>query len=84
MARIPSEELSRLKSEIAVERLVGERVKLAANGKDLVGKCPFHEDDNEPSLIVTPAKNLWHCFGCGAGGDVIQWVMKVSVRQASG
>ncbi|MCC7071160.1 MAG: toprim domain-containing protein [Deltaproteobacteria bacterium] len=85
MARIPSDELQRLKSEISVERLVAERVKLEKRGQDLAGRCPFHEGDNEPSLVVTPAKNLWHCFGCGAGGDVIEWVRRtegVSFRHA--
>ncbi|WP_255357013.1 MULTISPECIES: toprim domain-containing protein [unclassified Duganella] len=46
--------------------------------------CPFHED-SEPSLVVTPAKNLWHCFGCQIGGGPIDWVMKwkgVSFRHA--
>ena len=49
-----------------------------------MGCCPFHEDDT-PSLVVTVAKNLWHCFGCDAGGDPISWVMKregVSFRHA--
>ncbi len=62
MARIPAEEIERLKSEIAVERLVGTYgVALKPAGKDLLGRCPFHED-REASLVVTPAKNLWHCF----------------------
>ena len=62
MARIPTEELERLKSEIAVERLVeASGVALKPAGKDLLGRCPFH-DDREASLVVTPAKNLWHCF----------------------
>ncbi|UUZ57408.1 CHC2 zinc finger domain-containing protein [Massilia sp. H-1] len=49
-----------------------------------MGTCPFHED-GEPSLVVTPSKNLWHCFGCQSGGDAIAWVMKlrgVSFRHA--
>jgi DNA primase len=53
-------------------------------GKDWQGRCPFHEDDTA-SLVVTPAKNLWHCFGCGIGGGPIDWTMKrqgVSFRHA--
>ncbi|MFM7461121.1 MAG: CHC2 zinc finger domain-containing protein, partial [Burkholderiales bacterium] len=49
-----------------------------------MGRCPFHADDTE-SLVVTPAKNLWHCFGCQIGGGPIDWVMKkqgVSFRHA--
>jgi DNA primase catalytic core len=50
----------------------------------MLGRCPFHEDATA-SLVVTPAKNLWHCFGCGVGGGPIDWVMKrqgVSFRHA--
>lgn len=85
MARIPQNELERLKADISVERLVeASGITLKKSGKDLLGQCPFH-DDGEPSLVVTPAKNLWHCFGCGIGGNPIDWVMKaqgVSFRHA--
>jgi DNA primase len=86
MARIPDEEIERLKREIPIERLVtGFGVELKRQGKDLFGRCPFH-DDRTPSLSVTPETNLWHCLGaCHSGGDVIAWVMKtrgVSFRHA--
>ena len=86
MARIPESEVERLKKEISVQRLAEARgVKLTRQGADLVGKCPFH-DDRTPSLVISPAKNLWHCLGaCNEGGDVIQWVMRaegVSFRHA--
>lgn len=85
MARIPDAELERLKAEVSVERLVeAAGIALVKSGKDRIGKCPFHED-GEPSLIVTPAKNLFHCFGCGTGGGPIDWVMKsqgISFRHA--
>lgn len=68
MARIPEAEIERLKNEVGVERLVETSgIELKKAGKDLLGRCPFHEDDTA-SLVVTPAKNLWHCFGCGIGG----------------
>lgn len=85
MARIPAAELDRIKADIAVEHLVESAgIELKRGGKDLLGRCPFHEDDTA-SLVVTPAKNLWHCFGCGIGGGPIDWVMKlrgVSFRHA--
>ncbi len=86
MARIPDAELARIKSEVSVQRLVeGCGVVLRRQGKDFVGACPFHEDDS-PSLVVTPSKNLWHCLGaCGRGGGPIDWVMTaqgVSFRHA--
>ena len=85
MARIPDAELERLKAEISVERLVeASGITLSKSGKDRLGKCPFHED-REASLVVTPSKNLFHCFGCGTGGGPIDWVMRtqsVSFRHA--
>jgi DNA primase len=86
MARIPEAEIERIKREVAVERLAEARgVVLERRGADLVGLCPFH-DDREPSLVVTPGKNLWHCLGaCQAGGSAIDWVMRaegVSFRHA--
>ncbi|GAC1541229.1 MAG: hypothetical protein NVS3B12_28670 [Acidimicrobiales bacterium] len=86
MARIPDEEIERLKAEVSVERLAEARgVMLRRHGADLLGLCPFH-DDREPSLVISPGKNLWHCLGaCGAGGSVIDWVMRaegVSFRHA--
>jgi DNA primase catalytic core len=77
MARIPAEELERLKAEVSVEHLVAASgVDLKAAGKDLHGRCPLHED-REASLVVTPGKNLWHCFSCQIGGGPIDWMMKV-------
>jgi len=85
MARIPQAEIERLKNEISVERLIIDAgVVLKKAGKDLLGCCPFHADDTA-SLVITPAKNLWHCFSCGIGGGPIDWVMKkngISFRHA--
>jgi DNA primase len=85
MARIPEADIERLKNEVSVERLVESAgIALKRSGKDRLGTCPFHED-GEPSLVVTPLKNLWHCFGCQTGGGPIDWVMKlrgVSFRHA--
>ena len=86
MPRIPEGELDRIEGEISLERLAEARgIALKRHGADLLGLCPFH-DDHEPSLVITPEKNLWHCLGaCQAGGTVIDWVMKaegVSFRHA--
>ena len=85
MARIPEAEIERLKEAVPVERMVeASGIELKKGGKDLLGRCPFHEDTTA-SLVVTPGKNLWHCFGCGVGGGPIDWVMKrqgVSFRHA--
>jgi DNA primase len=85
MARIPDSELERLKVEVSVQRLAeATGVALKKAGRDWLGRCPFHEDDTA-SLVVSSGKNLWHCFGCGAAGGPIDWVMKtrgVSFRHA--
>lgn len=86
VARIPDEEIERLKTEVSLERLVeASGVVLRTHGADRLGLCPFH-DDHEPSLVVSPRKNLWHCLGaCSVGGSVIDWVMRtegVSFRHA--
>ncbi|MBI5783171.1 MAG: toprim domain-containing protein, partial [Gammaproteobacteria bacterium] len=86
MPRIPEQELERLKQEVSLERLAEQAgIALKRHGHDLIGLCPFH-DDHEPSLVISPDKNLWHCLGaCQAGGSVIDWVMKsngVSFRHA--
>ena len=86
MARVPDSELERLKREVSVARLAEARgIALARHGADLHGLCPFHEDKN-PSLVISPERNLWHCLGaCQGGGSVIDWVMKsegVSFRHA--
>lgn len=65
--------------------MAGFGVELKGTGANLVGRCPFH-DDRTPSLIVTPATNLWRCMGkCNIAGSTIDWVMKtqgVSFRHA--
>lgn len=86
MARIPDAELERLKRETDLVALVqAAGVELRRHGANVIGRCPFH-DDQGPSLVVTPAKNLWHCLGaCQAGGSAIDWVMRtdrVSFRHA--
>ena len=86
MARIPDTELERLKNDVSVQRLAEARgIQLQRHGADLLGLCPFHDDRN-PSLVISPAKNLWHCLGaCQTGGSVVDWVMKaegVSFRHA--
>jgi len=86
MARIPDDQIERLKQEVSLQRLVeGMGITLKRHGADLIGRCPFH-DDHEPSLVISPKNNLWHCLGaCQCGGSVIDWVMKaegVSFRHA--
>jgi DNA primase catalytic core len=75
--RIPEAELEQVKRGTDLAALVRAKgIELRPHGTGhLAGKCPFHDDDT-PSFIVTPAKNLFHCLGCGAGGTVIDFVMR--------
>ncbi len=57
-----------------IVQLIGEDVALKSRGREFVCLCPFHDDSN-PSLNVVPHKQIYHCFVCGAGGDVFSWVM---------
>ncbi len=77
MARIPMSEIERLKLDVSTVRLVeAAGIALKPHGKDLVGRCPFH-DDRTPSLVISPKANLWHCLGkCQMGGSPIDWVMR--------
>jgi len=78
MARIPEEEITRIKQEVSLVRLVeSSGIALTKKGKDWFGCCPFH-DDKTPSLSITPDKNIWNCLGaCQQGGDVFSWVEKM-------
>ncbi len=77
MSRIPELELERLKGETDLVALVRAKgIELSPQGEGrLAGRCPFHEDP-ATSFIVTPGKNLFQCVGCGAGGTVIDFVMR--------
>ncbi len=66
----------RVKAAANVAAIIGQYVKLRRRGKDLVGLCPFHVEKT-PSFTVTPAKGRWHCFGCGAGGDVLTFIRRI-------
>jgi len=76
MARLSDSEVNKLKNEVSLLRLVeSQGYEPKKKGKDYVIRCPFHEDETA-SLVISPAKNLFHCFGCGEAGSVIDWVMK--------
>ena len=64
-----------VKSKLTVLDVVGETVALKKAGTTYKGLCPFH-GEKTPSFIVTPARESWHCFGCGEGGDIFSFVMR--------
>lgn len=65
----------RVKDASDIVRVVGEHVALKPKGREFVGLCPFHDDRN-PSMAVVPAKQIFHCFVCGTGGDVFSFMQK--------
>jgi DNA primase/uncharacterized membrane protein len=74
--QVTKEGIERIRAANPIEAVVAERgVALKRKGKQLVGLCAFHAEKT-PSFSVTPAKGLFHCFGCGASGDVIGFVTK--------
>ncbi len=86
MPRLPEELINQIKQSVDLVQLIqSQGYSLKKNGKDYLLSCPWHED-KEPSLVISPDTNLWHCMGaCQMGGSVIDWVMKtqgVSFRLA--
>ena len=65
--------IERLKSQINISDLISRTVKLTKKGKDYFGRCPFHSEKT-PSFSVNDTKQFYHCFGCGANGDIINFV----------
>jgi DNA primase len=66
----------RVKQQTDIVRIVGEYVRLKKMGQNFSGLCPFH-NEKSPSFNVHPTKQFYHCFGCGKGGDVFQFVMEM-------
>jgi DNA primase len=84
MARLPQHFIQQVQQATDIVELVGQYVALTRKGKEFVALCPFH-DDHKPSMCVVPAKQIFHCFVCGAGGSVFRWMElyeKVSFPEA--
>lgn len=73
--RIRDEDIALVRERTSIAEVISETVTLrSAGGGNLKGLCPFH-DEKSPSFNVSPARNVWYCFGCGAGGDAIKFLM---------
>ena len=72
---LPQQFLEALRANLPVSQIVGRRVKLVRRGHEFVGLCPFHSEKT-PSFTVNDDKGFYHCFGCGAHGDTISFLMQ--------
>jgi DNA primase len=69
-----ADERDTIKERLPIEALVGELVALRRTGRNLTGLCPIHKEKT-PSFVVSPERGTFHCFGCGAGGDIFRFFM---------
>ncbi len=73
---IPDEKIAEIRERADIAEVIGDYVTLKRTGSNLKGVCPFHAD-TDPSFSVNPARQFFHCFGCGASGDVFLFVQKI-------
>ena len=71
---IEKNSIEQLKNSIDIVDVIGNYIELKKSGGNFKALCPFHDEDT-PSFVVSPAKQMYHCFGCGAGGDAIKFLM---------
>ena len=75
MARIPQETIDRINDNANIVDVVSKHVDLVKRGRNFFGLCPFH-NEKTPSFSVAPDKGIYHCFGCGQGGNAVNFVME--------
>lgn len=76
MSRIPNEVIEQVREANDITDIVGEYVQLKKQGRNYLGLCPFHKE-NTPSFTVSPDKQIFHCFGCGKGGNAATFLMEM-------
>jgi DNA primase len=72
--RIAEEKINQIRQSVDIVEVISEYVQLKKQGRNYFGLCPFH-GENSPSFSVSPDKQIFHCFGCGAGGNVFSFLM---------
>ena len=74
--RIAEEKVNEIRQAVEIVDVIGDYVQLKKQGRNYFGLCPFH-GENSPSFSVSPDKQIYHCFGCGAGGNVFSFLMDI-------
>ncbi|MBL09166.1 MAG: DNA primase [Acidiferrobacteraceae bacterium] len=74
---IPKEFIDQLLARVDIVEIIDERVPLKKTGGNYTARCPFH-DEKTPSFTVSPSKQFYHCFGCSASGDAIEFLREIS------
>jgi len=82
LPRLHPRTIEAVKERADIVDVVGEHVVLKKKGREFVGICPFH-DDKSPSMTVSPAKQFYYCFSCGAGGNAIKFLMELQRQSFS-
>lgn len=75
MQRIPEETIDQIRNQADIVDVIGNYVQLKKQGRNYIGLCPFH-GEKTPSFSVSPEKQIFHCFGCGKGGNVFSFLME--------
>ena len=69
------DQASQVREKIDIVALISEYITLKKMGRNFKANCPFHSE-NTPSFVVSPERQIWHCFGCGKGGDAFTFLME--------
>src|SRR5215471_17886507 len=69
--------INQIRDRIDIAEVIGQHVSLSRAGQNLKGLCPFHQEKT-PSFTVSSSRQIFHCFGCGAGGNVFSFLMRIT------
>ncbi|NJD91799.1 MAG: DNA primase, partial [Geobacter sp.] len=76
MVIIPDEKIAEVRERAGIVEVISDYISLRKSGANYQGLCPFH-GEKTPSFNVNPGRGIFHCFGCGVGGNAITFVMKM-------
>ena len=76
MRRISDDKIEEVRARADIVEIIGAHVRLRRTGRNFTGLCPFHQEKT-PSFSVNPERGFFHCFGCGTGGTVFNFMMQI-------